>query len=548
MEWTVLVDVAYGLLGAGMIILAALVARRVGLPAPVLLVAVSILYAVLPGPNIALDSEVVLVLVLPPLLYSAALNSSLTGIRANLRTVISLSVLMIIATALLTGYLLAAVVPGLSFAAACALGAALAPMDPVSALSIGRRLGLPERLRTVIEGESLLNDATALTVYTVAVAALVGGGFDVPSVLGRFVLALAGGIAFGLAVAWIVGLVRRRLEEPVVETTLSLATPFLAYLPAEAFHSSGVLAVVVAGLVLGHRSRRLQSGPARLHAVAVWHLVDLLLEGFVFLLIGQQLPAVLHNIQKYPVSTVVAATTVTIASIVLLRPLWLLLPTLLPVRLRILSPHPNLNGRELTALSWTGMRGVISLAAVFALPPSAGSAPFPHHDLLLFCAYVTVLVTLVGQGLTFGPLLRWLGLRPDLGEDQRLRARARIAAADAGLRALESLQNRESVPEDIVERLRNIADIRRRRSEDILAALAVDTTANPAAESTSAVFGHVRRTMIEAERDELLLWRDTGNLPDSSLRLLENELDREEGALPPPVPRPPRHAETAPQS
>lgn len=522
---------AFGLLAVALVAGAALTARRFGLPAPVLLVGASAVYTLLPGPDMTLEPDIVLVLVVPPLLFSAALSSSLLEIRANLRAVVSLSVLLVVATTLLVGSLLVTAVPGLPFAAACALGAALAPPDAVSALSIGRRVGLPDRLRTVIEGESLLNDATALTLYTVAVAAVVGGRFDVPFVLGRFLFAAIGGIATGLAVACFIGLLRRRIEEPVIETAVSLATPFAAYVPAEALHASGVLAVVTAGLLLGHQSRQLLSGAARLHALAVWRLVDLLLEGFVFLLIGQQFAAVLPTIADYPPGTVLAATAVTIGGIVLTRVVWLLVPALLPGRLRFLSPHPYLSRRELVALSWSGMRGVISLAAVFALPLSTDAVGFPHRDLLLFCAYSTVLVTLVGQGLTFGPLLRRLGVTADANEARRQRDRARVAAAEAGLRMLQSLREREPIPVPLAERLSRVAEDRKRRSEDSLKVLSAPADEQLPPESPTDAFGRVRRAMIEAERDELQLWRDVGELSAASLRLLESELDHEEGAL-----------------
>nr|WP_256788588.1 cation:proton antiporter [Frankia sp. AvcI1] len=561
-------EIAFGLLGVALVVTAALTARRFGLPAPVLLVVASAVYALLPGPTVRLEPDLVLALIIPPLLYSAALSSSLVEIRANLRAVVSLSVLLVVVTAVVIGAALVAVVPGLSFAAACALGAALAPPDAVSALSIGRRVGLPDRLRTVIEGESLFNDATALTLYTVAVAAVVDGRFDVPLVAGRFLLAVVGGLAVGLAVSWLIGQLRRRIEDPVTETTVSLATPFAAYVPAEELHASGVLAVVTAGLILGSQSRSLLSGPARLHARAVWRLVDLLLEGFVFLLIGQQLAAVIPAIGDYPRSTVAAATAVTVGAVVLVRPLWLLLPTILPshepaptheppptpaapaapaaptapetplTRLRLLSPHPYLSTRELVALSWSGMRGVISLAAVFALPLSIDGTGFPHRDLLVFCAYVAVLVTLVGQGLTFGPVLHRLGVRPDIDEGRRQRARARVAAADAGLRTLAVLHDRGQLPDDLILRLRTVAEERKRRSEDSLRALKRADAGRPPTASLTEAFSRVRRTMIEAERDELQLWRDTGHLSDASLRLLEDELDHEEGALPPPQPPP----------
>jgi CPA1 family monovalent cation:H+ antiporter len=228
--------------------------HRVGVPAAVVLVLTGLVYGLLPGPNVALDPELILVVVLPLLIYSAALNASLLGIRAHLRAVVSLSVGLVIVTALATGVAEIAVVPGLTLAAAIALGAAVAPPDPVASLAVGRRAGLPRRLITLIEGEGLLNDATALTLFEVAVAAALGGTFSLPAASLRFVEAAVGGVAIGLTVGWLLRLLRRRVDDPLVDNALSLATPFLAFVPAEVLHTSGILAVVTAGLWLGHQA------------------------------------------------------------------------------------------------------------------------------------------------------------------------------------------------------------------------------------------------------------------------------------------------------
>src|SRR3954447_4052147 len=269
------------------------IADRTGLPAAALLTLLGIAYAMLPGPNIPLEPELVLTLVLPPLLYSAALDSSLTAIRRNLRTVVSLSVLLVLATALVIGVGFGLFVAGANVAAGIALGAAVAPPAPVAALSGGRKAGLPPRLITLIQGEGLLNDATALTILAVAVSAARGDGFSTPSALGQFLLASVGGVAAGLAVAYGVRPLRGLRSDPLASNAISLATPFVAYLLGEALHVSGVLAVVVAGLVIGHNNPSWASGASRLQTGAVWRLVAFLLEGFVFLLIGRQLPSVI---------------------------------------------------------------------------------------------------------------------------------------------------------------------------------------------------------------------------------------------------------------
>lgn len=513
------VSLALGAVAA--VALMALVARRTGLPSPVLLALLGLAYAMLPGPNVVLNPEVVLVLIIPPLLYSAALNASLLDIRANRGVIASLSVGLVLATALAVGAVATLVVPGLPFAAGCALGALVAPPDAVASIAIGRRLGLPRRLLTIIEGEGLINDATALTTYRVAVAA-VGGSFSLLAGGRDFLVSAGGGAVIGLAVAWIIGLIRRRLEEPLVENALSLATPFLAFLPAEELHVSGVLAVVVCGLVLGHHAPLLLSGGARLQTRAVWRLIDFLLEGLVFLLIGNQLPEVLRGLQAYPTTTVVTASVAVVAVAVLVRPLWVFLTTAL-ARL-IWRRAPGLPWRQQAILSWAGSRGVISLAAAFALPRQAGDGtPFPARDLLLFLTFVVVLATLVGQGLTLAPLLRRLGVLPDQQAQLLEQAAARHASVAVGLRRLEELTVAETPPAGVTERLVAAAQARRNAGWEQLG--------RAGSETPSLTLARLRREMIVAEREELLRWRDAGRLDDGGLRTLEAELDIEEGLL-----------------
>jgi CPA1 family monovalent cation:H+ antiporter len=529
------------------------VGERTGLPAAALLTLVGIGYAFLPGPNLSLQPELVLTLVLPPLLYSAALDASLTAIRRNLRTVVSLSVLLVLATALLIGIGFELFVPGATLAAGIALGAAVAPPDPVAALAVGRRAGLPRRLITLIQGEGLLNDATALTILAVAVSAARGGGFSPIAALGQFLLASVGGVAVGVAVAYGVRPLRRLRADPLSSNAVSLATPFVAYLLGESLHVSGVLAVVVAGLIIGHNNPSWASGASRLQTTAVWRLVDFLLEGFVFLLIGQQLPTVVRGLGEYDTSTVVTASLITIGVVLLLRPLWLWLTEHLPqslhVRLgdqdeagdgepadgRTTTRPASLSGREIVALSWAGTRGVISLAAIFTLPMvTDDGSPFPDRDLLLFCAFLAVLVTLIGQGLTFAPLVRALGLRAEAADQARLRNEARMASVEAALARLDEM---EADQHDEVDK-RAIAGIRaqlrtrlnryERRSDLLDNAEAGEVPLSPEYEAGL----RLRRSAIEAQRDELLRWRDAGRLPDESLRKLERELDHEEGLLP----------------
>src|SRR5215213_4677573 len=527
------------------------VAERTGLPAAALLTLIGIGYALLPGPNITLDPELVLTLILPPLLYSAALDASLGAIRRNLRTVVSLSVLLVLVTALAIGAGFGMFVAGATAAAGIALGAAVAPPDPVAALAVGRKAGLPTRLITLIQGEGLLNDATALTILAVAVSAARGDGFSTPAALGQFLLASVGGVAAGMAVAYAVRPLRKLRADPLSSNAVSLATPFVAYLFGEALHVSGVLAVVVAGLIIGHHNPSWASGASRLQTGAVWRLVDFLLEGFVFLLIGQQLPNVIRGLDAYATSTIATASAITVGVVLLLRPLWLWLTEHLPQSLHTrltdqdldgdgepdaLGASPGrLSGREIVVLSWAGTRGVISLAAIFTLPlVTDDGSPFPDRDLLLFCAFLAVLVTLVGQGLTFGPLVRALGLRADEADQARLRNLARMASVEAALARLDDMEAEEHDDVDdkaiTVIRTQLTARLNRYRHRlDVLdAAEAGEIPLSPEYEAAL----RLRRSVIEAQRHELLRWRDVGRLPDESLRKLERELDHEEGLLP----------------
>ncbi len=518
------------------IVLAHRVAERTGLPEPALLTLIGIAYAVLPGPNVELDPHVVLTLLIPPLLYSAALDSSLVAIRHHLRTVISLSLLLVVATALLVGAGFALFVTGATLAAGVALGAAIAPPDPVAALAVGRKVGLPPRLLTLIQGEGLLNDATALTLLTVAVTAATGDGFSAWSAVLQFVVAAAGGVLVGLAIAYAVGWTRRWSQDPLILNAVSLATPFVAYLVGEEVHVSGVLAVVVAGLAVGHESPRTVSGASRLQVNAVWRLVNFLLEGFVFLLIGQQLPPVLRGLHLYDTSTIVTAVVISVGVALVLRPAWLVATQLLPRRMHarlVGDASRRLGAREVLVLSWAGTRGVITLAAIYTLPLTTdASAPFPDRNLLIFCAFVVVLVTLVGQGMTFAPLVRMLGLRADTVDQARLRNEARSAAAEAALARLDELgRDCGAAQEEAIATLRSQVQNRLdryRRRLDVLEDAEDRLPSNDAYEA--AVELHL--AVIAAEREELLRMRETGQLPDASLRVLERELDHREVLLP----------------
>ena len=514
------------------ICVAGLLSRRSGVPSPVLLVLVGLAVAVLPGEvTVDLDPEVVLVLVLPPLLYSTALESSLLDFKANARAIGLLSVGLVVFTAVVVGTAAHAVVPDLPWAAALALGAVLAPPDAVAAISIGRRVGMPSRLQTVIEGEGLLNDATALVLYAVAVEVAVGGGFSVGHTAWLLLLASVGGAAVGLAVAWLIAQVRRRIEDPLVENVLSLATPFLAYLPAEEVRGSGILAVVVCGLVLGHSSPTLLSSTSRLQTQPVWNVVVYLLEGGVFLLIGLQLPGIVDGLDAYGAGQLTAWSSVVVLAVLISRPVWVFPATYLPRRLsrHVRERDPAPPWPQPLALSWAGMRGVVSLAAAFGLPLTRDDgAPFPQRNLILFLVFVAILTTLLLQGLTFGRVLHALGLRPDRQGVLLARAAAQQSASRAALARLDEAVAASPEDADVAAQLRRVAEKRADASWERLSEVA---PGGPAAETPSATWRRLRSAMLEAERGELLRLRDAGRLPDEAMREMQRLLDLEEAAL-----------------
>ena len=547
------------LCAVAVIVLVNWISERTGLPSATLLVLAGIGYALLPGPNINLEPDVVMTCILPPLLFNAALESSLVGIRRNLRTVISLSVVLVLLTAASVGVAFGLLVSGATLAVGMVLGAAVAPTDPVAALAVARKEGLPLNIVTLIEGEGLLNDATALTTLSVAITVARGAAFSVPSAIREFALAAVGGLLVGVVFAYCRRLLRRWSQDVLTANAISLATPFVTYLVAEELSASGVLAVVVCGLIVGHDAPRLESGATRLQTRAVWRLVNFLLEGLVFLLIGHQLPAILDDLGGYQLSTIVVAVSVTVAVVLVVRPVWLLLTQSLPRPLRTRLGNVSgsdgaddakaarrrdrnserLSGREVFVLSWAGTRGVVSLAAIFAVPFVTDSgAPFPDRDLMLFCTLVVVLVTLIGQGITFGPLVRALGLRANATDELRLRNRARAAAVQAALDRLDSLDQQDDADVDprVIDGVRQQLSARLERYQHRLDLLS-DGDETPTSPGYYEAAVGIRRAAIDAQRDELVRWRDAGMLPDQSLRAIERELDHEEGTLPIRSPR-----------
>lgn len=496
--------------------------RRVGASAPLVLVVVGLAVSFVPGlPRYELDPGLVLFLVLPPLLYSASLSSSYLRIRQNLRPIGLLAVGLVLFTAAAVGAVAWLVVPGLPVISALTLGAVVAPPDAVAAMAIGRRLQVKRRIMAILGGESLLNDATALTLYRVAVGAAGGAGISLLAGLGQFVLAAAGGAAIGGLVGFAVHRTRLVLGDAVLESALGLLVPFAAYLAAEAAHTSGVLAVVVAGLYLGHHAPE-GSFATRLQDQAVWKAAEVVLESFVFALIGLQLPAVVSHLER-PLPGLVLAALAVLATAMLARIVWVFpaiyLPRMLFPAVRRHDPSPP--WRYPAVISWSGMRGVVTLAAAFGLPHS-----FAGRDVVLLLAFAVTIGTLLAQGLTLPWLIRRLGVRDSgVQADALAEAAAQQAAARAALATLDELAG-DGVPEHVAGRLRGWAEQRSLGAWERLG-----RSAEELGEAPSAAFRRLRRRMLATERSTFVQLRNEGHIDDEVLLRVQRELDLEEAML-----------------
>ena len=537
----------------GLIIGAAAVAgaaRRLRISAPILLVLVGLAVSYLPFvPDYALNPELVLVLFLPPLLYSAAWSSSARGFRLNKRPILLMSVGYTLFSTVLVALVAWALIPHLPLAAAFALGAIVAPPDAVAATAVGRELGLPRRYLQILQGESLVNDATALTAYKAAVAGA-AGGITLWQGGGIFLLAAGGGVAIGGLLGYALRALRRKIQTPVLENTFNLVIPFAVYLAAESVHASGVLAVVVTGLYLGNTATD-TSPQARLQAEANWDVIDFVLESIVFALIGLQLPVVIEGLHGLDVGMVVwwsaAILFVTIAG----RFLWVF-PTTYGIRwltpkVRERTPPPY--WPMPTVSSWAGMRGVVSLAAAFAL-----AHDFPQRGLILLLTFVVVFGTLVIQGLSLPLLIRRVGIGgADDMSDRLTEANAQHQAARAAGRRLDELIAESPHPPrpEIVDLLRNYAEYRANTAWERLGG----GVSAGGKETPGSAFARLRQEMLQAQRETFTRLRDAGELDDEVLHEMVRELDLEETMLgrsrgpqtghlasPAPAPAPPPRA------
>ena len=496
------------------------VAPALRIPYPILLVLGGLAIGLVPAmPTVEIRPELIFFGVLPPLLYGSAFFTSLRDLRASIRPIGLLAVGLVVVTTVGVAVIAHEFVDELTWPSAVVLGAIVSPTDPIAATAIARRLGVPRKLVTIVEGESLVNDGTGLVAYRVAVAAGVTGSFSEARTGGLFVVAVAGGIAVGLAVGLLVFQVRRRLDNPPAEITISLLTGYFAFISAELLGVSAVLAAVTAGIYLGWHTPELTTSQVRLQGLAVWEIVQYLLNALLFVLVGLQLPVVVEGLGDIAKEQLLGYAALVCATVIVLRFLWVFASIDAPKRLA----GRMTNWRGGVFLSWAGMRGAVSLAAALALPLTTDAdESFPGRDLILFLTFAVILVTLVGQGLTLPLVIRWLRLEDD-GIDDREDAKARIRAAEAALARLEQLADEDWVRDDTVERMRGAY---RFRSDRFRARF--DDGDDGAIESRSHDFQRLRRELLDAERDAVTELRRSGTISNDVWIRVTRDLDLED--------------------
>jgi monovalent cation/hydrogen antiporter len=522
-----LIEIFVGLL----VIVAALgwLARKIKVPYPILFVIGGLVFGLVPGmPQIRLNPDFVFLFFLPPLLYPAALFTSWRDFHANLRPIsmlaIGLVLFTIVTVGLLTHYFI-----GLPLAAGFVLGAIISPPDAIAATSIAKRLKVPRRVVTILEGESLVNDATALVAYRFGIAAVVTGTFSMAKASWQFVVVGVGGVAVGLLIGWFVVWVHRHIEDSPVEVTVSLLTPFIAYLAAERLHVSGVLAVVTAGLILGWRAPEITSSRTRLQAGAVWGIVEFILNGCVFTLIGLQLPEVMRALASRALSLrqVLWYGVVISIAVVLIRLLWVFPATVIPRLIKsIREKDPMPPWQNVLIVGWTGMRGVVSLAAAMALPlQTHDGSPFPGRELILFLTFTVILVTLVVQGLSLPFIIRWLGIKDDGGAENEERE-ARLKANEAALARLREMRDSNPSRDAALERLRVEYDDRIHQ----LTTVESEEYSGPP-HLFSSDYERLSREALDVERRMILQLRNDRIISDAVLRRIQQDIDLAEARL-----------------
>ncbi|MEJ1241538.1 Na+/H+ antiporter [Chryseolinea sp. T2] len=502
------------------------VTDRIRVPYPILLVLTGIGFGLIPDlPKIALDPEIVFLIFLPPILYAAAWSTSWADFKAAKRPITLLAIGCVIFTTCAVAWVAQMLIPELGWAEAFVLGAIISPPDAVAATAATKGLGLPKRVITILEGESLVNDATGLIAYRYAVAAVVSGGFHIWHAGLEFVMVAVGGIALGFVTGFVFKWIHKITpDNPTTDTTLTFLAPFVTYLVAEALEISGVLAVVVAGLYMSWNSSTVFSQQTRLQANGTWNTIIFMLNGIIFILIGLQLPEIVEAIEDKSVGTLIQYGAIVSAAVILGRIIWVYPGTFLPrlsKRIRTTEPRPSI--RMVSIVAWSGMRGVVSLAAALALPLTLdGTTPFPNRNLIIFLTICVIFATLVLQGLTLRPFIKWLKIRPDDGE-HRHEEEARLRLATSIIEFIEENYSL-ALSEDVLNRIKTKYEIRIQRMRK-------DGTRNALDDEKIDEFHRIQQELLDKERSLILELRAQAKVSDETMRRIEYELDLEETRL-----------------
>jgi CPA1 family monovalent cation:H+ antiporter len=506
------------------------IANWLQIPYPIPLVLGGLVLGLVPGiPHVQLNPDLVLLVFLPPLLYSSAFFVDLRSLREDARVIALSAIGLVLATAVAVAVVGHQLI-GLSWAMSFALGAIVAPTDPAAATAIMRRVGAPRRLVNILEGESLFNDATALVAYKVAVAAAVGGSISAGDTVLEFFRDAGGGIAIGLVVGWAIGEVRKRVSDINTELTISLFSAYGAFVPADQLGVSGVLAVVACGVYLGFRAPEIASPEARMQAYGLWTTIAFLLNAVLFILIGLQLPVIVDELAGRPPGEVLGYAAAVCATVIAVRLLWNFIVTFL---IRAIDRRPSQRARRAgwrvrVVGSWAGMRGAVSLAAALALPlRTEAGAPLPGRELIQFITFALILVTVVGQGLTLPWLIRRLGVIEDGTEEENEELRARLVIARAALERVDELENEDWTRDGTVERVRRLYEFRRRRFK-IRAGKIAD---EDGLEESSLAYQRMMHEIYTAQRQALVGLRNSRQISGEVMRRVERELDLEESRL-----------------
>lgn len=517
-EFILICLVAVGLL--------ALAAQKIRIPYPILLTAGGLVLALVPGvPTIHLDPQLVFDLFLPPLLYPAAVYTTWRDFRANLRPILLLAIGLVLVTMTAAAYLFHWLA-GLPLAVGFVFGAIISPPDAVAALSVTQHMRVPRKIIVILEGESLANDATSFISFRFAVAAVMTGSFSLAEASTRFLVVAAGGICVGVAIGWLAIQVQRRLDDPSVQTMFSLLTPYVAYFAGERLHVSGILAVVIAGILYGWHAPRILRGRMRLQALPVWETVVFILNGVLFMLIGLELPVVVRSLPPDSLAQSAKLAGLVLVAIVLVRFVWIFgtsyLPRLLSRTFRQETPAP---WQHTALIAWTAMRGADSLAGALAIPLALPNGQqFPGRDLVLLLTFCVIFGTLVLQGLSLSPLVRWLRVVDDRVSEKEERS-ARLKANEAAMARLEEMKSSSHIRPQTVERLRTeYADrIRQLRNEP--------TDEDSGTRLFSPDFEELAREALRTERETVIQLRNEEQLDNQAFRRIQRDIDLAEARL-----------------